>query len=211
MTREELDALVDEAHVMGRKVMCHVLGGTGLRMAVEAGVDSIEHGSYLNQDPKLLEMMARTGIYFAPTFSVFFYHAERGSPHESARALDFREHHAESLRLALEAGVQVVAGCDAGAFVHGNNAHELTCLVERRYDAHECDPGRHGPGGSVPRIGGLYWLREGWVEGGPHPCGGRPPRGCIHSGKGPRSLLGNEGWRCLRRSRPTDGVRRSER
>ena len=131
MTREELDALVDEAHVMGRKVMCHVLGGTGLRMAVEAGVDSIEHGSYLNQDPELLDMMARTGIYFAPTFSVFFYHAERGSPHESARALDFREHHAESLRLALEAGVQVVAGCDAGAFVHGNNAHELTCLVER--------------------------------------------------------------------------------
>ena len=131
MTREELDALVDEAHVMSRKVMCHVLGGPGLRMAVDAGVDSIEHGSYLNQDPELLEMMARKGIYFAPTFSVFYYHERRGSPHESARALHFREHHAESLRLALEAGVQVVAGCDAGAFVHGNNAHELTCLVER--------------------------------------------------------------------------------
>ena len=131
MTREELDALVDEAHVMGRKVMCHVFGGAGLRMAVEAGVDSIEHGSYLNRDPELLDIMARNGIYFAPTFSVFHYHERRGSPHESARSLAFRDDHIESLRLALEAGVQVVAGCDAGAFVHGNNAHELTCLVER--------------------------------------------------------------------------------
>ena len=111
--------------------MCHVFGGAGLRMAVEAGVDSIEHGSYLNRDPELLDIMARNGIYFAPTFSVFHYHERRGSPHESARSLAFKDDHAESLWLALEAGVQVVAGCDAGAFVHGNNAHELTCLVER--------------------------------------------------------------------------------
>ena len=131
MTREELDALVDEAHVLGRRVMCHVFGGAGLRMAVEAEVDSIEHGSYLNQDPELLDIMARNGIYFAPTFSVFYYHENRGSPHESARSLAFKDDHSESLRMALEAGVQVVAGCDAGAFVHGNNAHELTCLVER--------------------------------------------------------------------------------
>ena len=131
MTREELDALVDEAHVMGRSVMCHVFSGPGLRMSVEAGVDSIEHGSHLSRDPELLEIMAKNGIHFAPTFSVFHYHAERGSPHESARASAFREDHAESLRMALEAGVEVVAGCDAGAFVHGNNAHELTCLVER--------------------------------------------------------------------------------
>ena len=129
MTRRELDALVDEAHVMGRKVMCHVLGGPGLRMAVEAGVDSIEHGPYLDEDPDLLLMMAEKGIYFIPTFSVFVYHAGRGSPHESARANDFRHNHVASLQLALEAGVNVVAGSDAGAFVHGNNAHELTCLV----------------------------------------------------------------------------------
>ena len=131
MTREELDALVDEAHVMGRNVMCHVFSGPGLRMAVEAGVDSIEHGSQLNRDSELLEMMAKKGMYFAPTFSVFYYHERRGSPHESARSLAFRDDHTESLRMALEAGVEVVAGCDAGAFIHGNNAHELTCLVER--------------------------------------------------------------------------------
>ncbi len=129
MTRRELDALVEEAHVMGRKVMCHVLGGPGLRMAVEAGVDSIEHGSYLDEDPDLLLMMAEKNIYFIPTFSVFVHHAERGTPHESARAIDFRHHHVASLQLALEAGVNVVAGSDAGAFAHGNNAHELTCLV----------------------------------------------------------------------------------
>ena len=57
--RAELEALVDEAHKRGRRVMCHALGGPGLRMAIEVGVDSIEHGSYLDEDPELLEMMAR--------------------------------------------------------------------------------------------------------------------------------------------------------
>ena len=48
---QELEALVDEAHKRGRRVMCHALGGEGLRMAVEVGVDSIEHGSYLARRP----------------------------------------------------------------------------------------------------------------------------------------------------------------
>ena len=80
MTREELDALVDEAHVMGRKVMCHVLGGTGLRMAVEAGVDSIEHGSYLNQDPELLDMMAPHRNLFRPHFQRLLLSRREGKP-----------------------------------------------------------------------------------------------------------------------------------
>ena len=128
--RAELEALVDEAHKRGRRVMCHALGGPGLRMAVEVGVDSIEHGSYLDEDPQLLEMMAQKGIVFTPTYGVYTFHATHGTPHGRARAAALREHHVNSLRMALDYGVTVTAGTDEGGWEHGNNAHELTCLVE---------------------------------------------------------------------------------
>ena len=128
--RAELEALVDEAHKRGRRVMCHALGGEGLRMAIEVGVDSIEHGSYLDEDPRLLEMMAQKGIVFTPTYGVYTFHATHGTPHGRARAAALREHHVKSLRMALEYGVTVTAGTDEGGWEHGNNAHELTCLVE---------------------------------------------------------------------------------
>ena len=128
--RDELEALVDEAHKRGRRVMCHALGGAGLRMAIEVGVDSIEHGSYLDEDPALLEMMADKGIVFTPTFGVYTFHAVHGTPHGRARAAALREHHVRSLQMALEYGVTVTAGTDEGGWEHGNNAHELTCLVE---------------------------------------------------------------------------------
>ena len=129
ITREEIDAVVDEAHRRGRRVMCHALGGPGLRAAVEAGVDSIEHGAYLDEDPELLSIMAESGIFFVPTLSVYRFHAEKGSPHGRARAAELREHHARSIQMALEAGVKVVAGTDRGSWVHGNNAEELGLLV----------------------------------------------------------------------------------
>ena len=128
--REELDALVDEAHKRGRRVMCHALGGPGLRAGVEAGVDSIEHGSYLSEDPDLLPMMVDKDIFFIPTFSVYVHHAAKGTPHGRARAAALKEHHVRSLQMALEAGVKVVAGTDEGGWEHGNNAHEMLCLVE---------------------------------------------------------------------------------
>ena len=128
--RAELEALVDEAHKRGRRVMCHALGGAGLRMAIEVGVDSIEHGSYLDEDPALLEMMAEKGIVFTPTFGVYTFHAVHGTPHGRARAAALREHHVRSLQMALDYGVTVTAGTDEGGWEHGNNAHELTCLVE---------------------------------------------------------------------------------
>lgn len=128
--REELEALVDEAHKRGCLVMCHALGGPGLRMAIEVGVDSIEHGSYLDQDPELLTMMAAKNIFFAPTFGVYTFHATQGTPHGRARAAALREHHVNSVQLAMEAGVKVIAGTDEGGWEHANNAHEISCLVE---------------------------------------------------------------------------------
>ena len=128
--RAELEALVDEAHKRDKRVMCHALGGEGLRMAIEVGVDSIEHGSYLDEDPELLEMMAAKGIVFTPTYGVYTFHAIHGTPHGKARAAALREHHVKSLEMALEYGVTVTAGTDEGGWEHGNNAHELSCLVE---------------------------------------------------------------------------------
>ena len=128
--RDELEALVDEAHKRGCLVMCHALGGPGLRMAIEVGVDSIEHGSYLDEAPDLLPIMVEKDISLAPTFGVYTFHATRGTPHGRARAAALREHHVRSVQVAMEAGVRVVAGTDEGGWEHGNNAHEISCLVE---------------------------------------------------------------------------------
>lgn len=129
-SRDEMRALVDEAHALGRRVMCHALGGPGLRMAIEAGVDSIEHGCYLDEDPELLAMMAERGIFFVPTFTVYVFHRQRSAPHMQARGRDLLPHHIASLQQALDAGVKIVAGTDAGGHQHGINARELQYLVE---------------------------------------------------------------------------------
>jgi imidazolonepropionase-like amidohydrolase len=127
---DEMKALVDEAHALGRRVMCHALGGPGLRTAIEAGVDSIEHGCYLDEDPELIPMMAEKGIFFVPTFTVYVFHREVSPPHVRARGRDLEPHHTESLHKALEAGVKIGAGTDAGGHMHLINARELQCMVE---------------------------------------------------------------------------------
>src|SRR5713101_7517552 len=73
---DEMRALVDESHALGRKVMCHALGGPGLRVALEASVDSIEHGCYLDEEPELIAMMAERGGFLVPTLTVYEYHRE---------------------------------------------------------------------------------------------------------------------------------------
>jgi imidazolonepropionase-like amidohydrolase len=127
--RDEMRALVDESHAQGRKVMCHALGGPGLRLALEAGVDSVEHGCYLDEDPELIPMMAERGIVLTPTLLVYEYHSESRAPHVRERSRALREHHRESIRRALAAGVRVVAGTDAGGHGHPPNARELPLLV----------------------------------------------------------------------------------
>jgi imidazolonepropionase-like amidohydrolase len=128
-TLEEMRALVDEAHALGRRVMCHALGGPGLRLAIEAGVDSIEHGCYLDEDRELIPMMAERDIFFVPTLTVYEYHRQSPAPHVRERAHALRAHHVESIGRALAAGVKIVAGTDAGGHGHPNNAAELPLLV----------------------------------------------------------------------------------
>jgi len=127
---DEIKALVDEAHGLGRKVMCHALGGPGLRAGVTAGVDSIEHGTYLDEDPDLLTVMADKNIFYIPTFSVYLFHATRGTSHGRQRAKSLMYHHLKSFELAQKSGVKIVTGTDAGGWIHGNNAQEITCFVK---------------------------------------------------------------------------------
>ena len=122
--------LVDEAHALGRKVMCHALGGPGLRLALEAGVDSIEHGCYLAEEPELIALMAERGIVLTPTLLVYIHHRESPAPHVRARARELHARHIESVQMALAAGVKISAGTDAGGHGHPVNARELECLVE---------------------------------------------------------------------------------
>ncbi|MFL5267712.1 MAG: amidohydrolase family protein [Stellaceae bacterium] len=127
---DEMQALTDEAHALDRRVMCHALGGRGLRIAIEAGVDSIEHGCYLDEEPELLDKMAQRGIFFVPTFAVSDFHRKSPLPHIRERAQQLQEHHVESLRRAFAAGVKIAAGTDAGGHGHPCNALEIACLVK---------------------------------------------------------------------------------
>jgi imidazolonepropionase-like amidohydrolase len=128
-TLDEMKALVDEAHALDRKVMCHALGGRGLRVALEAGVDSIEHGCYLAEDSELIPMMVEKGIVFVPTLLVYEFHRDSTSPHVKERARALRAHHVEAVQRVLAAGVRIVAGTDAGGHGHPPNAGELPLLV----------------------------------------------------------------------------------
>jgi imidazolonepropionase-like amidohydrolase len=127
---DEMQALVDEAQALDRRVMCHALGGRGLDIAIEAGVNSIEHGSYLDEDPRHLERMAERGIFFVPTLLVYEYHRRSPQPHVRERAEALYEHHVASIKRALAIGVKIVAGTDAGGHGHPANAGELLCLVQ---------------------------------------------------------------------------------
>ena len=88
-TEEEILAIVDEAHAWGRPVICHAIGGPGLLMAVRAGVDTIEHGVWL--DDEAIEEMARRGTWYVPTLSGYELHARQGPPLQRARAAEMVE------------------------------------------------------------------------------------------------------------------------
>jgi imidazolonepropionase-like amidohydrolase len=129
--KDEVAALVAEATALGRRTMCHAVGGPGLRMCVEAGVGSVEHGCYLAEDPDLVKIMADKGTFMVPTFEIYEFHSTVSAPHMQERARALADIHRDSMHQALAAGVKVVAGTDAGGYVHGDNAREVELLVER--------------------------------------------------------------------------------
>jgi imidazolonepropionase-like amidohydrolase len=133
LTQAELDAIVDEAHGRKRKVAAHAHGAEGARRAVRAGVDSIEHGSFL--DDEALDLMKRKGTFFVPTALALHGVRERYEkgqlPPELVPKFKAAEASAkQALRKAIARGVRIAFGTDAGVYRHGRNAGEFALLVE---------------------------------------------------------------------------------
>ena len=132
---EEVQMIVDTAHAAGKPVMSHAYGGEGVKICLDAGVDSIEHGAALSDD--LIEQMVRQGTWLVPTFTVLRRIVALGRrepsplpPYMLPKALKLLEYQAESFQKALRAGVKMAMGTDLGSFGHGQNAGELAYLVE---------------------------------------------------------------------------------
>lgn len=132
-TYEELKAMVDEAHKLERKVAAHAHGTEGIKIATRAGVSSIEHGSFLDEEGA--KMMAAKGTYLVPTLlagetveRLAKSGALKGFRGEKALAAAAAMRHA--IKLAVANKVPIALGTDAGVYQHGLNGHEFTLLVE---------------------------------------------------------------------------------
>jgi imidazolonepropionase-like amidohydrolase len=133
LTQTELDALVDEAHALRLKTAAHAHGAEGAKRAVRAGIDSIEHGSFL--DDEALDLMKQRGTYFVPTLMAAKGLRERmdkpgafpppilEKARNAAAALD------ATVRKAIAKGVKMALGTDAAVYPHGRNAEEFGELV----------------------------------------------------------------------------------
>jgi imidazolonepropionase-like amidohydrolase len=131
-TYEELHAMVEEANKLGRKVAAHAHGTEGIKVAVRAGVSSIEHGSFLDEEGA--RMMAAKGTYLVPTLSA-------GEAVEAAvksgalkglrreKGLAAAKAMRNAVKIARAAGVKIALGTDAGVGKHGTNAHEFTLMT----------------------------------------------------------------------------------
>ncbi len=132
---EEVQVITDTAHAAGLPVMSHAYGGDGVKICLDAGVDSIEHGAAL--DDHLIEQMVKQGTWLVPTFTVLRRVVAISEQNPLAlpdymprKARMLLEHQAHSFRKALQSGVKIALGTDGGGFGHGKNAGELRYLVE---------------------------------------------------------------------------------
>jgi imidazolonepropionase-like amidohydrolase len=132
MTLEEVAAVVDEAHRLGYRVAAHAEGLPGARNAIEAGVDTVEHGLSLHRAPELLEAMAERGIVLVPTLSTFYDLAERFAADFAPRLVEQAKRQVEdaarTIVAAQAAGVTLAMGYDSGP--PGASANELVRMAE---------------------------------------------------------------------------------
>ena len=127
-TEEEMKAMVDESHRLGRKVAAHAMGWEGIDASLRAGVDSIEHGYGL--DEGLMERMVKQGVYWCPTIYVGVYVAEGRAAAGAPIWLTMRDLEAKAFPLAIRKGVKIAYGTDAGGYAWTENqAKELTYMV----------------------------------------------------------------------------------
>jgi imidazolonepropionase-like amidohydrolase len=132
-TRDEIEAMVTEAHSWNRKVAAHAHGDVAARSAIEAGVDSIEHGSFLSADT--LTLMKRKGVYLVPTRMALYWvekQAQTYPPLIAAKARAAAAAHRDMFRTALRAGTPIALGTDQTVMPggHGSNALEFSLMTE---------------------------------------------------------------------------------
>jgi imidazolonepropionase-like amidohydrolase len=130
---EEMKAIVDTAHGLGRKVAAHAHGALGIKNAVLAGVDSIEHGSYINDED--IELMKQRGTYLVPTVFLqdwlFANYQHLGFTQSMTEKMNMVLPIAkQNLAHAFKEGVKVAFGTDAAVYPHGMNAGEFATMVK---------------------------------------------------------------------------------
>jgi imidazolonepropionase-like amidohydrolase len=130
---EELKAIVETSHGLGRKVAAHAHAAAGIRNAVLAGVDSIEHGSYI--DDSLIQLMKERGTYLVPTVYLEDWILENmqtlgWTPNIKEKAKTVIPIANRNVSHAFKSGVKVALGTDAGVYPHGLNGHEFAKMVE---------------------------------------------------------------------------------
>jgi imidazolonepropionase-like amidohydrolase len=130
-TLEEMQAIVADAHRLGRKVAAHAHGAQGILWATEAGVDSIEHGSYMNDED--IAAMKQHGTYFVPTAYLIDWVQENGHlpPFYLQKMKDVSAVEKANVKKAIGARLKIALGTDAAVYPHGLNAHELDVYVNQ--------------------------------------------------------------------------------
>jgi imidazolonepropionase-like amidohydrolase len=130
---DELEAVVEAAHMVERRVAAHAHGTVGIKAAIRAGVNSIEHGSIL--DDEAIRLFVEHGTFQVPTLmaaEAVERLAKSGtlSGERAEKALAVAPRMRESIRRSVAGGVKIALGTDAGVFPHGTNGHEFTLLVQ---------------------------------------------------------------------------------
>lgn len=133
-TPAEMTAIVETAGSLGLKVMAHAHGDSGIRGAVEAGVATIEHGTFASADT--LRLMRQKGTWYVPTLMAFQGLADRVgkgiyTPVVELKAKAALAQWGNGLAAAVRAGVPIAFGTDAGVFEHGRNGEEFALMVEK--------------------------------------------------------------------------------
>ena len=131
---DELAAIIGAAHRMGRQVTAHAHGADGINSFLRAGGDSIEHGTWL--DDESIRLMRRDGVYLVPTLLAGDFVARIASgpnnfftPNQTAKALEAGPKMLDMARRAHDGGVRIAFGTDTGVSAHGDNAQEFALLV----------------------------------------------------------------------------------
>ncbi len=127
---DELEAIVDEAHRAGLRVAAHCHGDEAIRVAIECGIDCIEHGSLMSEETLDL-MLERETFLVATTYLADGMDVSHAAPELQAKAAEVFPRARQTISRAIERGARIACGSDAPAIPHGRNAKELVALVDR--------------------------------------------------------------------------------